>query len=245
MENIQAYNRLMVAPFVYEALSGYSHVLIHEPDALVLKDELDYWCSQPFDYIGAPWFAGATPAPSAPLFGAGNFGFSLHRLNMMKKVLRSWRRWYPYDQIARDVIGGLLGQQDRLREILGIPVRADPLSTNGKAELLRRGIGGLGTAGRLRGAWKLYNSHCDMFWSRIVPRIIPEFSVAPPAAAVRFSWEVLPDRCYEMCGGQLPFGIHAWAKHNLPFLLPLLEANGVELVPNEVKNGLASQLSEA
>jgi hypothetical protein len=213
MESRPAYNRLMISPLVYEDLQGYTHMLIHEPDALVVRDELDYWCLQPYDYIGAPWFDGYNAAAiDAPILGVGNFGFSLLRLESMKKTIRSWRRWYPFDQIGRDVVKGLLGHRDRFR----------------------RGIGGLGSGGRLRGAWRLYSSHCDIFWSQLVPQIIPDFRVAPAAAALRFSWEVLPSRCFEICGGRLPFGIHAWAKYNLPFLRPLLEASGVELDLSEV-----------
>ena len=130
----------------------------------------------------------------------------------MKKTIRSWRRWYPFAQIGRDVVKGLLGHRARLR----------------------RGIGGLGSGGRLRGAWRLYSSHCDIFWSQLVPQIMPDFRLAPAAAALRFSWEVLPSRCFEICGGRLPFGIHAWAKYDLPFLRPLLEASGVELDLSEV-----------
>ena len=145
MESRPAYNRLMISPLVYEDLQGYTHVLIHEPDALVVRDELDYWCLQPYDYIGAPWFDGYNVAAiDAPILGVGNFGFSLLRLESMKKTIRSWRRWYPFDQIGRDMVKGLLGHRDRLR----------------------RGIGGLGSGGRLRGASRLYSSHCDIFWSQ-------------------------------------------------------------------------------
>ena len=41
MESRPAYNRLMISPLVYEDLQGYTHMLIHEPDALVVRDELD------------------------------------------------------------------------------------------------------------------------------------------------------------------------------------------------------------
>jgi hypothetical protein len=208
MESIRAYNRLMIAPLIYDRLQGYTHLLVHEPDALVLRDELDYWCRQPFDYIGAPWFEGyGAPAPDAPLIGVGNFGFSLHRLQSINKAMISWHRWYPFEEIGRDLIRGLLGQRSRLQ----------------------RAIRATGPAGYLRGAWQLYTENCDLFWSCVVPRVVPAFSVAPITTALQFAWEVLPNRCYDLCEGKLPFGIHGWAKHDLPFLTPLLKASCVDL----------------
>ena len=66
--DINAYNRMMISPLVFSALDGYTHMILHEPDAIVLRDEIDYWCNQPFDYIGAPWFEGlANAAADAPV----------------------------------------------------------------------------------------------------------------------------------------------------------------------------------
>lgn len=79
MSDISAYNRMMISPLVFSALDGYTHMILHEPDAIVLRDEIDYWCKQPFDYIGAPWFEGlANAAADAPVIGVGNSGFSFH-----------------------------------------------------------------------------------------------------------------------------------------------------------------------
>lgn len=207
MSSIQAYNRLMISWLIFEQLEGYSHMLLHEPDAIVFRDELDYWCAQSQDYIGAPWFEGfAHAAPDAPVLGVGNSGFSLHRLDTARRLASSRQRWYPYRQAAKDLVCGLLGHGHRLR----------------------RGLKALGRAGQLRGAWELYEGHCDTFWSSVVPKLDPEFKIACVEDAVRFSWEVLPARCYRMTNGKLPFGIHAWAKYDLEFVAPQLIAHGVE-----------------
>ena len=106
MSSVGAYNRLMVSPMVYDLLSEHTHVLVHEPDAFVLRDELDFWCTEPYDYIGAPWFAGYTnPAPNAPLLGVGNFGFSLHRPGLMAAILREKHRWYRRGELRTDLVG--------------------------------------------------------------------------------------------------------------------------------------------
>lgn len=208
MASIQAYNRMMISPLVFNAVSGYSHMLLHEPDAIVLRDDLDYWCAQPQDYVGAPWFEGWGKAvPGSPIIGVGNFGLSLHRLDASRRVMASRQRWYPYRQAVRDLIDG----------------------TSGNAQLLARGVSAFGRAGQLRGAGRLYTEHCDIFWSRVVPGVERTFRVAPIAAALNFAWEVLPARCMEMCNGALPFGIHAWAKYDFNFLAPLLVKAGVDL----------------
>jgi hypothetical protein len=175
----------------------------------VLRDELDFWCDEPYDYIGAPWFAGYCDAlPNAPLLGVGNFGFSLHRPGLMAAILREKHRWYRRADLRGDLSRAIRG---------------------GEVWRLVRPIRGAGVAGTLRGASTIYELNCDIFWSVLVPKYIKEFRIAPPEVAVKFSWEVLPSRCYELCNGNLPFGLHAWARYDFPFLKPLLERKGIEL----------------
>src|SRR5262249_11200323 len=94
---------------------------------------------------------------------------------------------------------------------------------------LRQGLIRLGSAGRLRGAYKLFGGSCDQFWSCVVPNVDKTFRIPTACIAVRFAWEVLPSRCMEMCGGSLPFGIHAWFKYDFGFLTPHLLSAGIDL----------------
>lgn len=68
--NIRGYNSLMLSIDFYRQFERYSHILIHQLDAFVFRDELPYWTSLPYDYVGAPWFEGV------PLTrrGGGYFG---------------------------------------------------------------------------------------------------------------------------------------------------------------------------
>jgi hypothetical protein len=120
MSSVHAYNRLMISPIIYRMLAPYSHVLVHEPDALVLRDELDLWCEEAYDYIGAPWFVGYEDAkPDAPFIGGGNFGFSLHRPAMMLTILRGQQRWYARAELRRDLSRVLQAREaNRLIRIL-------------------------------------------------------------------------------------------------------------------------------
>lgn len=87
--SIAGYNRLLLNPAFYRQYHAYEFMLILQTDAFILKDELDFWCTQPFDYVGAPWPDGFELFVNAGQFeGAygkkvkvfvGNGGLSLRR----------------------------------------------------------------------------------------------------------------------------------------------------------------------
>lgn len=54
-DSIDAYSRLLLSTTFYSRFDAYEFVLILQPDAILFRDDLDYWINQPFDYIGAPW----------------------------------------------------------------------------------------------------------------------------------------------------------------------------------------------
>lgn len=55
-ENLAGYNRLMLSLDFYKRFEDFEYMLIYQLDSWVFMDELDYWCSKEYDYIGAPWF---------------------------------------------------------------------------------------------------------------------------------------------------------------------------------------------
>ncbi len=66
-----------------------------------------------------------------------------------------------------------------------------------------------------------YTSHYtlneDKFWSFRARLFDPSFRIAPVEKALEFSFECFPRYCYELNGRRLPFGCHAWAKHDRAF----------------------------
>ncbi|MEK6788301.1 MAG: DUF5672 family protein [Pseudomonadota bacterium] len=206
MANISAYNSMMISPVIVSQLDSYSHMLVHEPDAIVFRDDLYYWCWQPLDYIGAPWFEGYDNAKfDAKIIGIGNSGFSLHNLDALRRITSSKHRWYPFKEILSDIIQGFKGDLRRLQ----------------------KGLKAIGSAGQLRGAWKIYDGNCDLYWSNIVPKVDSKYRVAIISDALNFSWEALPSRCMELNSNKLPFGMHAWARYDIDFIKPYLVATGV------------------
>lgn len=87
--SIVGYNRLLLHPGFYDRYAEYDFMLVLQTDALVLRDELDRWCAQPFDYVGAPWPTPVELRINLDRFGGpngrhvratvGNGGLSLRR----------------------------------------------------------------------------------------------------------------------------------------------------------------------
>jgi len=98
--SIPGYNRLLLSQEFYRQFAEYEFMLILQTDAIVLRDELDYWCAQPFDYIGAPWPDGYELFVNLGLFEGvygkrvkvqvGNGGLSLRRINKCIALLNEF-----------------------------------------------------------------------------------------------------------------------------------------------------------
>lgn len=84
---ITGYNRLMKSKTFYQSFMEYEYILIYQLDAFVFKDELEYWCKQGYDFIGAPLFINHQDISLAKV---GNGGLSLRKVSFCLKVL-SWR----------------------------------------------------------------------------------------------------------------------------------------------------------
>jgi hypothetical protein len=95
-KDVFGYNSLMLSEVFYERFIDSEYILIYQLDAYVFKNELKYWCSKGYDYIGAPWIASKNTvinrflktfhssrkkARQAIFFKVGNGGFSLRRVS--------------------------------------------------------------------------------------------------------------------------------------------------------------------
>jgi hypothetical protein len=54
-QSINNYSELLLNEDFYKNFNNYEFILLSQTDAILFRDELDYWCSQNYDYIGAPW----------------------------------------------------------------------------------------------------------------------------------------------------------------------------------------------
>lgn len=71
-DSIVGYNNLLLDVDFYKSFAEYDYMLIHQTDALMFHDNLDYWMDRNFDYIGAPWPNGVEINLKMGKFCSGN-----------------------------------------------------------------------------------------------------------------------------------------------------------------------------
>ena len=198
----EMFNQLKHNIFLFQKYKHFSHILFYELDAWVFKDELEFWCKENFDYIGAPWFADYTNSES-PIIGVGNGGFSLRsvqsssrilkRINFLKKLRGFWYKAHIQSIFSFENAVKKFGFLFNLK------------STENFEEFLL-----------------FKNGNEDFIWCVKIPQYFSDFRVAPADDALKFSFEVHPEKLYKANHFKLPFGCHAWWKYNLDFWKPFI-----------------------
>jgi hypothetical protein len=204
--DVSSYSRLMLSKPFYQGFAEYDYILIYQLDCLVFRDELDRWCDQGFDYIGAPWFR-SKDDPSSGLEGVGNGGLSLRRIAGFLKVFDSQR--YISQKVSR------------VHDFLTLK-----LPDTGKLGLVGSMRKRFRVCGEVRRGVRAYLAHYsvpeDRFWGERARCFCPEFRVAPVDIALRFAFDWHPKFCFEMNGRKLPFGCHGWYRLGRDFWEPHL-----------------------
>ena len=198
------YSDLCLSEEFYLRFRDYEYMLICQPDAWVFRDELDYWCSQGYDYIGAPIYFPFNKKKFTRIFyGVGNGGFSLRRIGHCLRIIRADRRhiflrpgilariyWYSF--LYNEDYGGT-----RLQRIWLLPLS------------IMKMLGFRNSVSRFREAGCEEDAILS-FWAHnawgLTCRVPDELEAA------RFSFEVHPEHLYHKTGGRLPFGCHAFEK---------------------------------
>lgn len=122
--SIPGYNRLLLDPAFYQRFEvDHDFMLVLQTDAVVIRDDLDHWCAQPFDYVGAPWPVPVELLVSLDQFGGsngrriratvGNGGLSLRRLAKCAGLLEEFPQALDYFRrsgSSEDLYFSLLGQ---------------------------------------------------------------------------------------------------------------------------------------
>jgi hypothetical protein len=118
------YNQWMLGPELYEAFAGYEFILICQPDAIVVRDDLQFWVDREWSYIGAPWTQKIIFKPNfhnkPHLSGAefhlevGNGGLSLRRIEHTLSLLSRYQLIISeFSEPFEDAMFALLGVIDR------------------------------------------------------------------------------------------------------------------------------------
>lgn len=208
----KGYNHFKISPEFYRRFSDFEFLLTVEPDVYVFRDELAFWCSQGYDYIGAPWFHRAAAHEPPRLKRVGNSGFSLRR----RKAFQDWFVHQERTELLKAelkqhgfwaVAGNYFQIVARLRQVKGDPQLVRDLIGNGE-NVQEDGFWCGNTweefKDSIRDLRVLFLLYLPWLWWRL--------RKPSPRKASRFSFEVNPSYLYRLNRKRLPFGCHAWMK---------------------------------
>jgi hypothetical protein len=91
---------------------------------------------------------------------------------------------------------------------------------------LRRVRAHLACLDRFAAKARAWNINEDYFWSLYAPGREPQFRIPSWERALAFAFEIEPATCLALSRGALPFGCHAWDRHDRPFWRPILRHLG-------------------
>ena len=208
--SVSAHNRLLGSPKFYNRFLDYKYIFFYHLDSLAFSDQLSEWCNAGWDYIGPP-FIHCENTPWVKESGGGNGGFTLLRVESALKVIHNRYRQQPtsywLDLFTRNG-ARLLPLIKCLERLQGHFPKSRVVN-------------------RLLAEWRdsenpVGNRNNDMFWSFSAHEFLPQFKVATFEESLRFAFEVVPRRCLELNGGEMPFGCHAWGRYDREFWVPYL-----------------------
>lgn len=206
--NIAGYNRLLLSIDFYEKFTAAEFILIYQLDSWVFSDQLNHWCSRGYSYIGAPWFHNFEKGnDSVSLWAAGNGGFSLRKIDDFIEVLESDKKVFPFK-----FIWSKYEKYGFWEKLLRLPKMLVQYFFRNNTNHL----------------YELFGENEDHFWSFHAKDLEASFTVANVNTALAFAFECNPKRMFELNHKELPFGIHAWEKYDLPFVETVLFSKEVK-----------------
>jgi hypothetical protein len=208
------YNRLLLTEKFYRAFTEYEYILIYQLDCLVFANNLADWCERGWDYVGAPWLRDRQD-PAKGFSGVGNGGFSLRKVKAALSVFGSKQIVDDPNELAHRA-----GRAKLLYEGLKWAPPLQRLFVKIKRSLHRRGYHN--DVHRFARELADVRHHEDYFWAFESSKFLSEFRIPEPQEALGFSFEMAPRYCFEVNGGRLPFGCHAWSKYDRKFWEPFL-----------------------
>ena len=199
-ESLRGYNQLLLNINYYEVFSKYEYMLVYQTDCYVFKDELLYWASKNFDYIGGVWFKNFHNYNNnkPKLWFPGNGGFSLRKISTFIKVLNSKKRLKNYSQLEEEKkkLGKTKGLKSFKNSILFF-------------------LKFFGYKNSVSFYAKHFDNNEDVFFSNLCMEY-HMLKVPKVSDALLFSWDSNPEYLYQQLN-QLPFGSHAWFRDDKPY----------------------------
>ncbi|MGQ0709303.1 MAG: DUF5672 family protein [Rhodoferax sp.] len=186
--SVQGYNRLLLSEDFYRGFADQGEfILILQPDAIVLRNELPQWCAQAYDYIGAPWPGGVEISVNVDCFAGanaktvkvqvGNGGLSLRRNAACVRLLQEFPQaadMFLRSGSSEDLFFSIMGSQserfvvpnERVASLFSLELQPEHYFAINQC---RPPMGGH--------AWWRYN---QPFWNALLETPPPEFRPAGP-----------------------------------------------------------------
>ncbi len=180
--DLVGYNRLMLSPEFYRRFGDSKYILIYQLDAFVFRDELAYWCSLNYDYIGAPWLCKRK-------YQRLWMKLFLRVRGSIYSILKIKHRQQCFYKVGNG--GFSLRKTDSCYKI-----------TVTKQKLIRYYLQHVRESSQ-------YNE--DVFWG-IEASKDDNFLLPSWSEALGFSFDLFPEICFQLSEGHLPFGCHRWYK---------------------------------
>ncbi len=196
-KSIKAYSRLCMDVNFYKRFEKYEYILIYQSDGWVFRDELEYWCKQGYDYIGAPWFEGFESADedSKMISYIGNGGMSLRNVKKHIAIFNNPKYIHSYRDIALEN-----KKKKLISNIINFPVNIYRYCSQYFVPT--------------RYITKLNE---DFYIAKYAKKIVSNFNFPTPEIASQFSMEAQPRKLYELNNKKLPFLCHAYKKYDFNF----------------------------
>ena len=121
--SLAQYNRFVASPLFYERfINQYEWMLMHQLDAFLLENKVQFFTSLGYDYFGAPWRMGfenpfflfnrPVLKNLFPRFHVGNGGLSLRNIPRTLDLLLRKKKHASHKFFLEDAFFGYWGQRD-------------------------------------------------------------------------------------------------------------------------------------
>ncbi len=206
-ESISGYNKLLTNIEFYKQFENYKYILICQLEVITFRDEIKKWCGDNYSYVGAPWVKEdqAFRSEKPKLFGVGNGGFSLRKIQDCIRILK-------FKKNRSFFMGYILSLA----------------KTNNYQDFFKQMIKYLFFS-KANGEkfWTKINE--DFFWGLGANYTDTLFKVPSNYEALKFGFEVMPSYFYKMNNNNLPFGCHAFEKYESEFWKIIFKENNINI----------------
>ena len=205
-KDLHGYNKLLTSVHFYSEFLSYKYILIAQLDTFIFKDDLKNWCKKGYDYIGAPW-----------MFDISLFNKTI--INYYPATYRNKILRFLFNKEYFVGNGGLsLRKVKTFYKILNAEKNKHLIDyfRNEATKAIDNEISEIA-------------DNEDNFWCLFVPNKITRLRIPNYKKAMKFAFETAPDLCYQLNHKELPFGCHAWDKHNFEFWKQFIKAQGYNI----------------